>query len=120
LSHVRLLFCGAAPLSAALTEKITRLLPNADVGQGYGLFSGPQTIPFEVEFSSGMTETCTSISMAPSSQRIGTLGSAGQLIPGVRGRVVKEDGTLAKAGEPGELVVNTPSLALGYLDNKKA
>jgi len=102
-SHVRLLFCGAAPLSAALTEKITKLLPNANVGQGYG-----------------MTETCTSISMAPSSQRIGTLGSAGQLIPGVRGRVVKEDGTLAKAGEPGELVVNTPSLALGYLDNKKA
>jgi len=67
-----------------------------------------------------MTETCTSISLFSPSQRIGTLGSTGQLIPGVRARVVKEDGTLAKVGEPGELVVNTPSLALGYLNNETA
>ncbi|KAH9997080.1 amp dependent CoA ligase [Russula vinacea] len=54
-SHVRMLFCGAAPLSGALTEKVVKLLPNADIGQGYG-----------------MTETSTS--------KIGTLGCAGQLI----------------------------------------
>jgi acyl-CoA synthetase (AMP-forming)/AMP-acid ligase II len=58
--------------------------------------------------------------MVPLSQKIGTLGCAGQLIPGVRARVVKVDGTLAKAGEPGELVVKTPSLALGYMNNEKA
>ncbi|KAI0274533.1 amp dependent CoA ligase [Russula aff. rugulosa BPL654] len=102
-SHVRMLFCGAAPLSAALTEKIVELLPNADIGQGYG-----------------MTETSTSVAMVPLSQKIGTLGCAGQLIPGVRARVVKVDGTLAKAGEPGELVVKTPSLALRYMNNEKA
>lgn len=35
-----MLFCGAAPLSAALTEKVVKLLPNADIGQGYGPSSG--------------------------------------------------------------------------------
>jgi 4-coumarate--CoA ligase len=58
--------------------------------------------------------------MVPLSQKIGTLGSAGQLIPGVRARVVKADGTLANAGESGELFVQTPSLALRYKDNEKA
>jgi 4-coumarate--CoA ligase len=67
-----------------------------------------------------MTETSTSVSMAPLSQKVGTFGSAGQLIPGVRARVVKVDGTLAKAGEPGELVIKTPSLALRYLNDEKA
>ncbi len=67
-----------------------------------------------------MTETSTSVTMVPLSQKIGTLGSAGQLIPGVRARVIKADGTLAKTGESGELVVKTPSLALRYMNNEKA
>jgi acyl-coenzyme A synthetase/AMP-(fatty) acid ligase len=58
--------------------------------------------------------------MAPLSQKVGTFGSAGQLISGVRARVVKVDGTLAKAGEPGELVIKTPSSALRYLNDEKA
>jgi 4-coumarate--CoA ligase len=68
----------------------------------------------------GMTESSTSIAMVPLSQKIGTLGGVGQLITGLRARVVKEDGTLAKAGEPGELVVKTPSSALRYQSNEKA
>ncbi|KAH9044383.1 amp dependent CoA ligase [Lactarius pseudohatsudake] len=97
LSSIRMLFCGAAPLSAELTNSCSF------VGQGYG-----------------MTETCTAITMAPLSQKVSTLGSAGQLISGTRVRVVKADGTLAKVGEPGELVVTGPSMALRYLDNGKA
>jgi len=58
--------------------------------------------------------------MVPLSQKTGTLGSAGQLIPGVRARVVKVDRTLAKIGESGELYIKTPSLALRYKDNEKA
>ena len=44
-----MLFSGAAPLSAALTENILRLLPNAHIGQGYGLYSDPWTISREAE-----------------------------------------------------------------------
>lgn len=67
-----------------------------------------------------MTETSTTVSMVPLSQKVGTLGGVGQLLTGVRARVIKEDGTLAKAGESGELVVKTPSSALRYRDNEKA
>ena len=67
-----------------------------------------------------MTETSTTISMVPWSQKVGTLGGVGQLITGVRARVVKDDGTLARAGESGELVVKTPSSALRYQNNKRA
>jgi 4-coumarate--CoA ligase len=103
ISHVRFLACGAAPVSAELQEQVMKVIPNAEIGQTYG-----------------MTETCTVLSLFPLSQRIGTPGSAGVFIPGVRARIVKPDGTLAKPGEQGELYVTGPSMALGYYKNEKA
>lgn len=95
--------CGAAPLSPELTQQFIQVLPNCDIGQGYGL-----------------TETCTTVCMQPPNQRLGTFGSAGQLIAGIQAKVVKPDGQLAAKGEPGELVVKGPSMALYYLNNDKA
>ena len=103
ISHVRFLGIGAAPVSAELQEQVVKVIPNAEVGQAYG-----------------MTETCTVVSLFPLSQRIGTPGSAGVFIPGLRARIVKPDGTVAKPGEPGELYVTGPSMALGYHNNEKA
>lgn len=68
----------------------------------------------------GMTETFTTVSLSPNDQRIATPGSAGVLIPGVVARVVKPDGSLAKEGESGELVVTGPSMSLGYYKNPEA
>jgi 4-coumarate--CoA ligase len=102
ISHVRYLVCGAAPVSAELQEQVTKVLPNAAVGQAYG-----------------MTETCTVVTMFPPSQKIGTPGSSGVFIPGVRALIVKPDGKLAKPGEQGELYVTGPSMALGYHNNEK-
>lgn len=68
----------------------------------------------------GMTETCTTVSLVPPEQKVGTTNSAGQLLPGVTARVVKPDGTLAKEGEQGELIVTGPSMALGYYKNPEA
>ncbi|KAG5353218.1 hypothetical protein C0989_009181 [Termitomyces sp. Mn162] len=58
--------------------------------------------------------------MLPTTQKIGTVGSSGQLLPGMRAKVVKEDGSLAREGEQGELVVTGPSMALQYMNNKAA
>ncbi|KAG6867912.1 hypothetical protein C0993_009542 [Termitomyces sp. T159_Od127] len=103
LSHVKYCISGAAPLSGELLQVLRRHFPNAAIGQGYGL-----------------TETCTTITMLPPNQKIGTVGSAGRLIPGVRAKVVKEDGSLAREGEQGELIVTGPSMALGYVNNEVA
>ncbi|KAK2461606.1 hypothetical protein APHAL10511_006069 [Amanita phalloides] len=102
-SHVKYCMSGAAPLSGELVHKLRKVFPNATIGQGYGL-----------------TETCTSVSLVPPDQKLGTVGSAGRLIPGVTARVVKADGSLAREGEQGELVVTGPSMALGYYKNPEA
>ena len=103
LSNVKMLTCGAAPLSAELTNQVARILPNSGIGQGYG-----------------MTETCTTFSFPQLDMRVGTPGSAGRLIPGVACRILKADGTWGGVGDQGQLVVTGPSMAIGYLDNEEA
>ncbi|KAI0064691.1 amp dependent CoA ligase [Artomyces pyxidatus] len=103
LTHVRFLMSGAAPLSAELIEQITKVLPNAYIGEGYGL-----------------TEATATISGSPFGPRTGKPGSVGRLVPGVRARILKPDGTYGKAGEQGELLVSGPSLTLRYRHNEKA
>ena len=68
----------------------------------------------------GMTETCTSVTMFPITQRIGVMGSAGQFLPGTKAKIIKSDGSPAKRGEVGELVVTGPSMALRYANNEEA
>ena len=121
LSHVRYLLCGAAPLSADLVRQAIKLLPNCAIGQGYGNSKCrfPPVFMIHARYV-GMTETATTVCMFPPSQKVGTIGSAGQLLPGVIARVVKEDGSLANCGEQGELVVTGPSMSLGYANNEEA
>ncbi|KAF8586727.1 phenylacetyl-CoA ligase [Ramaria rubella] len=103
LSSVRWVVIGAAPLSPEVTLQFQQVLPQAEIGQGFG-----------------MTETCTIVAMTPLSQRLGTPGCAGHLLPGVRAKVVKPDGTLGGYNETGELVVAGPQMSIGYPNNPQA
>ncbi|KAI0733741.1 amp dependent CoA ligase [Fomitopsis betulina] len=103
LSSVRFIASGAAPLSAELTNQLAALFPAVQIGQGFG-----------------MTETSTAIAFPQLDQHLCTPGSAGRILPGVVVKVVRPDGSLAPLGETGELVVKSPSNAIGYLDNAKA
>lgn len=67
-----------------------------------------------------MTEVVGSIAFPQMEQKIGTPGSAGRLVPGMIARVVHPDGTIAKIGEPGHLLISGPATALGYLKNEEA
>ncbi|KAL5519237.1 hypothetical protein ACEPAH_920 [Sanghuangporus vaninii] len=101
LSYIRYVISGAAPLSKELTLQLVEILPNAEIGQGYGMTEG-------------------AISMFLVSQRIGTLGSVGQLQPGTVARVRKADGSFAGYEEEGELEIKGPQLALRYTNDEKA
>ncbi|KIY51233.1 amp dependent CoA ligase [Fistulina hepatica ATCC 64428] len=103
LRSVKFIMCGAAPLSHELTYEIWKVFPTATIGQGFG-----------------MTETATTVAMLSPTVKRATVGSAGYLVPGIRAKVAKPDGSLCKEGEVGELVVTGPSMALGYLNNEKA
>ncbi|CAE7221755.1 unnamed protein product [Rhizoctonia solani] len=105
LSHCHFCMVGAAPVSPELTTQFMKQVPSVSVGQGYG-----------------MTETATTVLMAPL-EHMGTggvPGSAGHILPNTIAKVVKLDGTLAGYNEPGELVVKGPQMALRYSNNEQA
>ncbi|KAL0961368.1 hypothetical protein HGRIS_006324 [Hohenbuehelia grisea] len=96
LSSIRFIMVGAAPLKTEITQRIYQMFPDAHIGQAYA------TTMWSID------------------QKRGISGGAGQLLPGVIARVEKLDGSLAGYDEPGELVIKTPSVALGYANNAQA
>ena len=47
-------------------------------------------------------------------------GTTGILLPYLEARILREDGTDADYDEVGELLLRSPTIALGYLNNEKA
>ncbi|KAL2183255.1 acetyl-CoA synthetase-like protein [Thermothelomyces heterothallicus CBS 203.75] len=102
LSSVRMIFTGAAPLGKETAEEVVRLYPNWRLGQGYG-----------------MTESSTVV--CSTSEHDICPGTSGSLVPGTRVKVIDQDGKeITEYGKPGELLVQSPSVTLGYLNNEKA
>ncbi|RSL96753.1 hypothetical protein CEP52_011307 [Fusarium oligoseptatum] len=103
LRSVRYVYTGAAPLGSEVVDELRRQYPKWRVGQGYGL-----------------TETCTVV--CTTSELDIDDGSSGSIVPGARAMLVDiETGDeITEYNKPGELLVQSPSLALGYLNNQKA
>ncbi|KAL3418926.1 AMP-binding enzyme [Phlyctema vagabunda] len=102
LSSVRCVFTGAAPLGAETAEELQGIYPSWKIRQGYGL-----------------TETSTVV--CSTSEDDIWFGSSGSLVPGITAKILTPEGTEVTAyNEPGELVVQSPSVVLGYLNNEKA
>jgi acyl-CoA synthetase (AMP-forming)/AMP-acid ligase II len=48
-------------------------------------------------------------------------GSCGSVVPGVKAKIVSIDGTeITGYDQPGELIIQSPSVVLGYLNNDAA
>ncbi|KAJ5148690.1 hypothetical protein N7448_000268 [Penicillium atrosanguineum] len=102
LSSVTSLFTGAAPLGMETATDFLKVYPNVLIRQGYGL-----------------TETCTVVCSTHPDDIL--LGSSGCLVPGFEARIMSAEGKEITAYDtPGELVVRSPSVVLGYLNNDKA
>ncbi|OJJ48220.1 hypothetical protein ASPZODRAFT_165133 [Penicilliopsis zonata CBS 506.65] len=102
LSSVRSLFSGAAPLGEETARELQEFNPSMIIRQGYGL-----------------TETATVVTSTHPTDVL--FGSSGVLLPGVEARLVDPEGNeITTLDTPGELIVRSPSVTLGYLHNEKA
>ncbi|KAH7161166.1 hypothetical protein EDB81DRAFT_783977 [Dactylonectria macrodidyma] len=102
LSSVRFVYTGAAPLGRETVDDLLRIYPKWHLGQGYG-----------------MTETATVF--IQSSELDTLVGSTGSLIPAARAKIIDVDGKeITKYERPGELLIQSPTVSLGYFNNPTA
>lgn len=108
-SSVSTIGSGAAYLPPKLAAKLLKLMPReTNLTEGYGMSEATiSAITQPVDGSLG-----GKVKRVP--------GSAGILMPGVKARIVLEDGTDAKVDQPGELWIQSDIVALGYHNNEKA
>ncbi|KAF5649348.1 phenylacetyl ligase [Fusarium sp. NRRL 52700] len=102
LSSVRFVYTGAAPLGRETVDDLLSLYPKWRLGQGYG-----------------MTETATVF--IQSSEHDTQVGTTGSLLPAAKAKIVDPDGNdITEYEKPGELLIQSPTVSLGYFDNPKA
>ncbi|KAF7556008.1 hypothetical protein G7Z17_g1758 [Cylindrodendrum hubeiense] len=102
LSSVRFVYTGGAPLGSETIDSLSALYPHWHLGQVYG-----------------MTETAVVITSTSESDILH--GSSGSLLPSMKAKIIDIKGNEVITPEtPGELLVQGPSVTLGYLNNEKA
>lgn len=76
--------------------------------------------PFQMLISFlGLTETCTVVTSTAVDDI--WFGSSGSLLPMIQAKIMSADGVeITKYDTPGELLVKSPTVVLGYLNNEKA
>lgn len=93
---------GAAPLGAETHEDVERSFPGLKIGQAYG-----------------MTETATLVIGSGINDIM--VGTSGSLIPSARAKLLDEEGNeITECDRRGELLIQSPSVTLGYLNNERA
>jgi acyl-CoA synthetase (AMP-forming)/AMP-acid ligase II len=103
LSSLRMVFSGAAPLGAGLSEECERRL-GCVVRQGYG-----------------MTETSPSTHLTPADPALARHGSVGVPVPSTECKLVDaQTGAELGPNEEGELCVRGPQVMKGYLNRPDA
>lgn len=102
LSNVKLIICGAAPLSKEVEQAVyDRLnLPDLQIRQGYGMSELSLAVLLQQKFTKA--------------------GSVGDLIAGSYGKVVDEDGKALGPNKKGELCFKGNQLMIGYINDQNA
>lgn len=102
LSSVDTVFVGSSPLTTETAVEFSKLIPGCTFVQAYGL-------------------TEAAILVCVSNREDVVFGSCGHLIPGFEGRLLGSDGSFVSGyNTPGELVLRSPSVMIGYYKNEEA
>jgi len=102
LSSIRMITCGAAPLTKELVDTVHKRL-NIKINQAYGL---SETSP--------MTHT------QPWDEWYSSVGSVGKMFPNMTAMYMSPEGKELGPGEVGELWLKGPNVFKGYLKNPEA
>lgn len=104
LSCIERFSSGAAPVSDEILGLLRRKFPGTGFKQGYG-----------------MTESCSCITAhPPEAYSFDYARTAGTIVASTEVKMIKDDGTEAGVGEPGEIRARGPQIVMGYLNNPKA
>ncbi|KZV27397.1 4-coumarate--CoA ligase 2-like [Dorcoceras hygrometricum] len=106
LSSVRRVMCGAAAMDRKLQESVREKLPNATLGQGYGMTEA------------GVLSMCLGFAKKPFKFKYGSCGS---VIRNARMKIV-DPLTRASLGrnQPGEICITGDQVMLGYYNDPEA
>lgn len=103
LSSVRHITYGASPIAPDLLQRAMKTF-QCGFRQGYGL----------TEAAPLLTALLPEDHKVDDEVGLRRLASCGRPVPGVDVRVVKEDGTVIRPGEVGEIIARGPNVMLGY------
>ncbi|KAL3474470.1 amp dependent CoA ligase [Aspergillus californicus] len=101
LTSVDTLLSAGAALKPEVVAKLQRLLKGVNIVQGYGMSEAG---------------VCT----LPPHKSVAKSGSVGRLFPSVKVRIVDENLQDVQPGQPGELLLRSPTVFMGYKNNEKA
>ena len=120
LSTVSSIFTGAAPLGQETAIELQEQYPTWKIRQGYGIIdSDAISVQHLAKQTTGLTETSTVVCSSPNDDI--WFGSSGSLLPRTEARIVTIEGNeITGYDQAGELLVRSPSVVLGYLNNDAA
>ncbi|ETA07550.1 hypothetical protein V525_09315 [Gordonia alkanivorans CGMCC 6845] len=100
LAGLKTFVCGGAPIPPSLIERATTELPDTHIASIWAMSEGGATSSLPGDSAELIAETC------------------GRVMPGVELETISESGVVNPRGVEGEIVMRTPSLFLGYLNQE--
>ncbi|XP_010913649.1 4-coumarate--CoA ligase 2 [Elaeis guineensis] len=107
LSSIRTVMSGAAPMGKDLEDKLRAKIPNAKLGQGYGMTEAGPVLSMNLAFAKEPSETKS--------------GACGTVVRNAELKIVDpETGASLGRNQPGEICIRGAQIMKGYINDPEA